>query len=284
MGTPVETRPLEETAPLRPAQARTETLPLSRGARVRRVLAPRDRLLQVVLLVTVLGVWEWAGRHTASYTFAPPSSVVPAARQMIASGELQHAMVNSLTALLGGFGLAAVVGIGVGFAMGWWRIFGRTLDPFVSALYVVPIASLVPAVIIWLGLGFPARVLVIFLFALFEILINAYAGVKNIDPALVDVARTFGAKRTDLLRRVVLPGSLPFVFTGLRMGASRAVKGMVLAEMLFAISGLGGLIIRYTNAFRMDRVFVAIIAIALIGVTLTWVIQLAERRALRWRS
>ena len=106
---------------------------------------------------------------------------------------------------------------------------------------------------------------------------------RNVDPALVDVARTFGARRTDLLRRVVLPATLPFVFTGLRMGASHAVKGMVIAEMLFAVTGLGGLIIRYTNQSRMDHLYVAILAIALMGVALSALIQAAERRALRWQ-
>jgi ABC-type nitrate/sulfonate/bicarbonate transport system permease component len=284
VGADLETRVPEELlgAPGQ-AQARTEIVPIPPRARIVRALAPHERMRQVALFAVVLGAWELAGRHTSSYTFAPPSSVVPAARQMLATGELQHAMVGSLTALLSGFALAAVVGIGVGYSMGWWRAFGRTLDPFVSALYVVPVAALVPAVIVWLGLGFSARVLVIFLFSLFEILLSAYSGVKNVDPQLVDVARTFGAGRGALLRRVVLPATLPFVFTGLRMGASRAVKGMVLAEMLFAVTGLGGLIIHYTQAFRMDRVFVAIIVIVIYGLVLTALVQGAERWALRWR-
>jgi ABC-type nitrate/sulfonate/bicarbonate transport system permease component len=137
---------------------------------------------------------------------------------------------------------------------------------------------------VWLGLGLGARVLVIFLFAVFEPLLNSYAGAKSVDPLLVDVARTFGAGRRDLGRKVVLPASLPFVLTGLRMAASRAVKGMILAEMLFSVTGHGGLLIRYAGQFRIDRVLVVIVTVALLGVALTGAVQAVERAALRWRA
>jgi ABC-type nitrate/sulfonate/bicarbonate transport system permease component len=266
------------------APARIERRRLPLRARLRRLAAPRDRLLQLALLAAVLGVWEAYGRRTQNFTFAPPSRVVAAARDMVASGELQNAVTESLVALLLGFAFAAVVGIGLGYAMGWWRTLGRTLDPFVAALYVVPIATLVPAMIIWFGIGLTSRVVVIFLFAVFEILLNAYAGVKNVDPLVLDVARTFGARRIDLVAKVVFPATLPFIFVGLRIGASRAIKGMVLAEMLFAVTGLGALIIENAAAFRMDRVFVAVLAVALMGILLTAIVLAAERYVMRWRE
>jgi len=246
-------------------------------------VAPRDRTYQLLLGVAVLAAWEYWGRRADDFVFAPPSSLLPAAREMISSGELPHALADSLVALVIGFTLAAVSGTAIGLAMGWSRRFGRTLDPYVSALYVVPIASLVPAIIVWFGLDLAARVIVIFLFAVFEILLSAQAGVRNVDPSFVDVARTFGAPRRDVLRKVVLPASLPFVFVGLRMGASRAVKGMVLAEMLFAVTGLGGLIVEDSTRFRIDRVLVVVLTLALIGVALGAAVQALERRVLRWR-
>lgn len=266
------------------ATARIERRRLSLRARLRRLAAPRDRFLQLALLAVVVGVWEAYGRRTQNFTFAPPSRVVAAARDMVASGELQNAVTESLVALLLGFAFAAVVGIGLGYAMGWWRTLGRTLDPFVAALYVVPIVTLVPAMIIWFGIGLTSRVVVIFLFAVFEILLNAYAGVKNVDPLVLDVARTFGARRIDLVAKVVFPATLPFIFVGLRIGASRAIKGMVLAEMLFAVTGLGALIIENAAAFRMDRVFVAVLAVALMGILLTAIVLAAERYVMRWRE
>jgi NitT/TauT family transport system permease protein len=168
--------------------------------------------------------------------------------------------------------------------MGWWTVVGRTLDPLVSALYVVPIVALVPAMIIWFGLGLTSRVVVVFLFGVFEILLNAYAGVKNVDPYILDVARTFGASRRDLLRKVVFPATLPFLFVGLRMGASRALKGMIVAEILFAVTGLGRLIILNAAAFKMSRVLVVALTVAAVGILLTAIIQGVERRVMRWRA
>ena len=266
------------------APARIERRRLPLRARLLRLAAPRDRLFQLGLLAAVLGVWEALGRRASNFTFAPPSRVVSAAREMVASGELQDAVTESFVALLLGFAFAALAGIAIGYAMGWWRTVGRTLDPFVAALYVVPIATLVPAMIIWFGIGLTSRVIVIFLFAVFEILLNAYAGVKNVDPLVLDVARNFGARRVDLLAKVVFPATLPFVFVGLRIGASRAIKGMVLAEMLFAVTGLGALIIENAAAFRMDRVFVAVLAVALMGILLTAAVLAVERYVMRWRD
>jgi ABC-type nitrate/sulfonate/bicarbonate transport system permease component len=260
-----------------------ETRRLSGRERLHRFVAPRVRIYQLGLLAVLLGVWEYVGRQSEGFTFAPPSSVVPAAREMISSGELGSAMTDSLVALLLGFALAALAGIGIGYAMGWWRTVGRTLDPFVAAMFVVPIASLVPVIIVWLGLGLASQVLVIFLFAVFEILLNAAAGVRNVDGAMIDVARSLGAGQRALLWRVAMPASLPFVFVGLRIGAARALKGMVLAEMLLAVSGLGALIIHYSAAFQMDKVLVAILGVVALGVLLQAMVVGAERWVMRWR-
>jgi len=262
---------------------RVERHRLSRRERIVRVVVPRERLWQLALLIAVLGAWEYVGRRSDRYTFAPPSSVISAAGDMIRSGQLQDAVVTSLSSLLLGFAAAGAFGVGLGFAMGAWRNLGRTLDPFVSALYVVPIVAVVPVIVAWVGLGLGAQVLVVFLFAVFEPLLAVYAGMKQIDPTLYDAALTMGARRGDLLRRVSLPAALPFVFVGLRMGASRAIKGMVLAQMLFALSGLGGLIVTSAQDFRIDRVLVAVVALSILGVLLSGAVQATERYALRWR-
>lgn len=265
-------------------QARTRTIRRSGRERAVRALAPRLRIYQVGVLVGALALWEWLGRRSPSYTFAAPSEVIAAAVDMAESGELQAAIGDSLVALLLGFGLAVVIGTAIGYALGWWRMLGRTLDPYVAALYVVPIAALVPVLIVWLGFGLSTTVVVSFLFAVFEPLIAAEAAVRSVDRGYVDVARTFGADTGQTARKVVLPATLPFVLPASRMAASRAVKGMVLAEMLVAVSGLGGIIIRSARSFRMDEVFVAIIVIAIIGVLLTSAVGAVERYLLRWRG
>ncbi len=263
--------------------SRTQVRRLTTRERAGRVLLPRIRVYQLMLLAALVGIWEFFGRRTADYVFAPPSEVVLALGSMVRSGELPTALADSMTALFLGYAIAAVIGIPFGFAMGWWRTLGRTVDPFVAALYVVPIVALVPAIVIWVGLGLAARVLIVALFCVFELLLSAYAGVRNLDPLLVDAARTLGARRGDLLSKVVLPATLPFLFVGLRVGASRALKGMVLAEILFAVTGLGGLIVKYTSAFRMDRVLAVVVVLALLGIALTSGIQAFERRVMQWR-
>jgi NitT/TauT family transport system permease protein len=276
------TRPPDATTAYAP-DARVVRRPLTWRARLLRGAAPALRLRQAGLLIALLAVWQIAGERSSSLTFAPPTAVVAAGADMIRSGELGRATLSSLGALLLGFGAAAAFSVSLGLAMGAWRDLGRTLDPFVAAFYVVPVAALVPVIVAVAGLGSGPRVVVIFLFAVFEPIVSISTGVRNIDPALYDAARTMGARRRDLLRRVTFPAALPFVFVGMRIAASRAIKGMVLAEMLFAVTGLGGLIIRSTSQFRMDRVFVAILAIVVLGLALTALVQAAERWALRWQ-
>lgn len=259
-----------------------ERIPL--GAAVRRKLFNWERLAQVGLLVVALIVWEIVGRRLGTFFLAPPSSLVAALREMLASGELVDAVLDSLSSLLAGFGLAVVVGIVTGFLMGWYGPVGRTLNPFVSAAYVVPTAALVPVFIIWFGLGFTARMVTVFLFSVFEIVISTYTGVRNVDPSLVNAARAFGANRRQLFTKVVSLASLPYIFAGLRMGASRAVKGMVVAELLFAVTGIGGVIQNAANYYRTDKVFVLVIVLAVIGVSIAALVQAIERWFTPWHQ
>jgi NitT/TauT family transport system permease protein len=143
---------------------------------------------------------------------------------------------------------------------------------------------LVPVIIIWFGLADTSRILVVVMFCVFEILVSTYTGVKNVDPMLIDVGRSFGAGRFGLFRKVVFFASLPYIFAGLRMGASRAIKGMVVAELLFAVTGLGGEIQTAANYYRTDIVFVYVIVIALLGVLMAGLIQLVERMVTPWRQ
>ncbi|PQE01815.1 ABC transporter permease [Mycobacterium sp. EPG1] len=249
---------------------------------LRRKLFSWERLVQVLLIVTLLTIWEITGRIVGDFFLAPPSQLPGAFWQMWETGELWRALLDSLSSLLVGFCLAIIVGITVGFFMGWYGPAGRTLNPFVSALYVVPTAALVPMFIIWFGLGFTARTVTVFLFCVFEILISTYTGVRNVDRNLVDAARAFGASRWQLFSRVVSYASLPYIFAGLRMGISRAVKGMVVAELLFAVTGLGGLISTAANYYRTDKVFVGVIVLAMLGVALAAAVQLLERRLMPW--
>lgn len=259
-----------------------EQIPI--GVLLRRRAFNWERLAQVTLLLVAIVTWELVGRRLGTFFLAPPSTLVTAFQEMVASGELVAAVLDSLTSLFAGYFLAVVIGIVTGFLMGWYGPVGRTLNPFVSAAYVVPTAALVPVFIIWFGLGFTARMVTVLLFCLFEIIISTYTGVRNVEPLLVDAARAFGANRRQLFAKVVSLASLPYIFAGLRMGASRAVKGMVVAELLFAVTGIGGLIQTAANYYRTDKVFVLVIVLAVIGVAMAALIQAVERWFTPWRQ
>ncbi len=255
---------------------------ISLATATRRTILSRTRLIQLGILVVVVIIWQVLGLQLGAFILAPPSSLFPALADLIGSGDLGKALLDSLGSLLLGFVIAAVVGIVVGVLMGWYRPFAKVINPFVSAGYVLPEAALVPIFIIWFGLGYESRVVTIFMFSVFEILLSTYAGVRGVDPLLISASRAFGAKQWQLFRYVAVPASLPHIFNGLRMGVSRAVKGMVVAELLFAVTGLGGLIQNAKNNYETDRLFVVVIIVALLGIILSALVEWLERVVAPW--
>lgn len=250
---------------------------LPRAVLVRRRLLSRDRLFQLLFAALFLGAWQVVGMREGDFFLAPPSSVVGAAADVVSSGEIWDAAASTAVGIVVGFAFAAVVGVAVGTLMGSYRPAAATLNPFVSAGYVIPEAAMVPLLIIWFGLGVTPRIIAVFLFAVFEITVSTYAGVRNVDSSLSEVARSFGASRVQLFRRVVLMAALPYIFAGLRMGAARAVKGMVVAELLFAATGIGGAIQDAANAYRTDKVMVYVIVITVMGIGFAGLVQAVER-------
>lgn len=258
---------------------------LSRGTALKRRVLSRDRLVQVLLVVVVLGVWQYVGKREGDFFLAPPTSVLDAGEEAISSGQMWDAVSDTMLGIVIGFAIAAVIGVVAGTLMGSYRMAASALNPVVSAGYVIPEAAIVPLLIIWFGLGMTPRIVAVVLFAVFEITVSTYAGVKNVDPTLSEVARSFGAKRLQVFRKVVFMAALPYVFAGLRMGAARAVKGMVVAELLFAATGIGGAIQDAANAYQTDKVMVFVIVITVLGVAFAGLVQLAERWWMRsWQG
>lgn len=253
----------------------------SRGSKAR-WRPGRVRVMQFALVVALLLAWELAGRRVGAFILAPPSALVAAFGRMLASGELLFALRNSLFGLLVGFTVAVVIGIPLGFLMGWYGPVATVLNPFVSALYAVPIAALVPLLIVWLGIGTLPRIVTIVLFAVFEIVIATYTAVKQVDGRLVEMARSYGASRGQLFRKVAFFDALPMIAAGIRIGAGRAIKGMVVAELLFAATGLGGLVSRYAAYYKTDQVLVVVVVVSLLGVALVTLLRRVEHRIAPW--
>lgn len=238
--------------------------------------------LRVASLLAVLAVWELWGRANpivASY----PSAIWTAFIELgFTENRLAPAFLVTLHGLVVGFAVAAVLGVAIGFAMGRIRLVDLILDPYVSALYATPRIALVPLLVLWVGIDFELRVTIVVLSAVFPIIINTYIGAKNVDRELLDTGRAFAASGWQLLTTVVVPGSLPYLFAGLRIGMARALVGIIVAEMTAAVTGTGQLIIQFGRFFQTDRLFVPVIILGIFSVVLAEVVYFLQRRATPW--
>lgn len=182
-----------------------------------------------------------------------------------------------------GIGIAAVVGIFVGLLLGGFRPFGRTMEVYVNALMATPRIAFIPLITVILGIFWEAKIFIIFLGAVMPIIVNTYAGVLNADGELVEMARSSGASRGQIFRRILLPGSLPFIVVGLRLGATIGLINTVVAELYVSVSGLGGLLSEYRSQFRMAQYSVIVVVLACIGILVTQSLRFIEARMDRWR-
>lgn len=238
--------------------------------------------LRVASVIAVLLLWEGFGRLEPRVASHPSAIVAAFVELAFVEDTLVSAFATTLHGLVVGFIIAAVLGVAIGFAMGRIRLVDLILDPYVSALYATPRIALVPLLVLWVGIDFELRVTIVVLSAVFPIIINTYIGAKAVDRDLLDAGRAFAANGWQLLTTVVVPGSLPYLFAGLRIGVARALVGIIVAEMTAAVTGTGQLIIQYGRFFQTDKLFVPIIILGLFSILLAELVYFAQRRATPW--
>jgi sulfonate transport system permease protein len=238
--------------------------------------------IRLLSLVVVLTIWQIFGAKIDQTLFTTPIAIAKAAVDMIASGELWNYLAPSLIVLLIGLSLAVVVGVLVGVLLARFWILDLALGVYITFLYSIPSVALVPLIVLWAGFETSAKVIILFLFAFFPMAINTYQGVKNVDPKLLEVGRSFRCSERQLWINIVLPGALPFIITGLRLAIGRGLIGMVLADLYTAISGIGYLIVRTAATYEVDKMFVPIVALGLLGVGLTAAVRFLETRVAPW--
>lgn len=242
-------------------------------------------LIRAVTLAVVLATWEIYGRSTNPALFAPFSAVVSAFVDMaVTSNELWTAALDSARAMIIGFAIAIPVGLAVGLAIGRYRTVEYVLDPYVSFLYALPMVVLIPLLIIWIGIGTPARIVIVFLECVFPIIINTIIGSKEVDRRLLDTASSFCASERQTVRTVVIPSMLPYIFTGLHVAIGTALVGMLLAEMLVVLRGLGGLIVTASNSYQPDRVMVTLLVLVAESLLLVGLMKRIRHRLIPWSS
>jgi NitT/TauT family transport system permease protein len=249
---------------------------------------PRARntawIIRTVAIVVVLAGWELVGRQVNPLFMSYPTAIARASVALIEDGELLTALASSLQTLLIGFVSASIIGILIGLFIGRYRSVDAATDWLVNALYATPLIAIIPLVILWFGLGDAAKLFIVTLLAVFPVLINTAAGVRNVPPALIDVSAAFAANERQVFIKIILPAALPFMMTGLRLGIGRAIIGMVAAEFFTAITGLGALIVKYGNQYDTASMFVPILMLMLLGVGLTAGVRYLEERIAPWRS
>jgi NitT/TauT family transport system permease protein len=237
-------------------------------------------------VIIFLTAWELVGNTFQLINpmfMSAPSLIANAAVQLFASGEIYHDLYVSGVELFWGYVLSALVAIPFGIMIGWYKKASYLFDPFVNSMNATPRVALLPLVIIWLGIGVLSKVGIIFLGAVFPILINTRDGVKTTPHNLLTAARSFGASEWILFKAVVLPSTIPFILTGLRLGLGRAIVGVMVGELYAATAGIGFMITVAGATFQTDKVFVGVLVFALTGMIGMEMLTRVERRFDKWR-
>jgi NitT/TauT family transport system permease protein len=237
-------------------------------------------------VIIFLLAWEAVGNWFALINpmfMSAPSLILRAAWQMFTSGEIYNDLYVSGIEFLWGYVLSIIVAIPFGIGIGWYKKFAYICDPFVNAMNATPRVALLPLVIIWLGIGILSKVGIIFLGAVFPLLINTRDGVKTTPANLLTAARSFGASEWQIFKAVVLPSTIPFILTGLRLAVGRALIGVMVGELYAATAGIGFMITVAGATFQTDKVFVGVAIFAISGMALTDLIDRFERRFDKWR-
>ena len=243
-------------------------------------------LVSTASVVAFLVVWQVAaarGWVNARYT-SSPSQVLAAALDIAHHDDFLHHAWISFSAF--GLGFAAALGFGLplGLALGTSRRLRLFVDPPMMALYTAPRLTLLPILIIWLGIGAASKIAVVFLGAVFPIIVNATAGVREADPRLVQAARAFGGSRIETMIKVLVPGALPAILLGVRLAIGRGVLSVVVGEMFVSEAGIGHQIMNYGEAMQVGHLMVYAFAISLFGYALTILVGLIEDHVRSRRS
>ena len=235
---------------------------------------------------SVLGfllLWEWAARVPISFNFPSPGATVVAMLALLRSGALLAATATSLQSLALGFGAALAVGVPLGLLMGVVRPIGRVARVYLDLLIALPAAALVPLVILSVGVNIVSSAVIVFVFSVPFVAMNAYGGVRDVRPRLVEMARAFDASRWQVFVRIVLPSATPMLLAGIRYALSRAFVGLIVAELLLSPFGLGRLIMAARSMFEHDRMFATVLWTLLLSGAALAALARVEARLLRWR-
>lgn len=241
-----------------------------------------DRVITAASIAAVLIFWEVVGRQVNPLFASYPSAIAGKMVSMTLDGRLPQALIESMQPFVVGFVLAAVSGIVFGLLLGRSRGLEAAVGLFITAGNAMPLIAVVPLYILWFGLGFTVKVAIITTLSFFPICISTWNGVKALPKSLIEVGESFVGSRRDILTKIVLPASVPYVMAGLRLAVGKAIIALVVAEFFTALSGLGGIILTAANNFDTSEMFAPIIVLLAIAILLNWGAEWLERRIAPW--
>lgn len=244
----------------------------------------RPILLRCLGLLVLLAVWQWYGSTVNPLLFATPVKVAQAFVRLLRNGELGEAALVSARPFVIGLVLAVVVGIVVGTLLARFRVLQETVMLLVTGLYSIPAVALVPLLILWFGLGVTSKTAVVFLLAVFPVLFSTFDGIRSVSSSHADAARAYGASEWQTVRTVTVPAAVPFIMSGFRQSTGRALIGLIVGELFTGISGLGGLIVSYTNSLQMANVLAVVALLGMVGMFLMGSGSWLERKVAPWKE
>ncbi|HEY2229860.1 MAG TPA: ABC transporter permease [Xanthobacteraceae bacterium] len=266
------------------AEARRRAIDVGEQARLS--ARRRDRILSIASPLGLLLAWELAAdTGLIDIRFFPaPSAIIAKLVEMARSGEITENVLISLQRIALGFLLGGVPAIVIGIAMGIWRPIRAIVDPLIVATYPIPKSSLLPLILLIFGLGEMSKVVMVAIGVFYPMAINATAGVLQINQIYLDVGKSFKASPWDTFRTIALPGALPFIMTGVKLGAGLALILIAIAEMVGAKSGIGYMIWSAWETFAVAKMYVGLFVIALIGFAISLILNEIERWLIRWKA
>ncbi len=242
----------------------------------------RGYALRIVSVAAVLALWQAVGSQMDPILLSTPTAVARSFVLILTQGVLLKAFLASAVDLVVGFGLALVIGISMGILMGRYRVVEELLDPYVSFFNATPLVALLPLVIIWLGISVWARMFFVFILSIWSVLVNTLEGIKNVNRGLMEVGMSFGLSEAQLVRAISVPGAIPYILAGVRVGMGKAIIGMIIGEMSIQLAGLGGLVQHYGDIFQTGRLLAVIMCTSLFGVVAVAILHLIQAQFFPW--
>ena len=237
---------------------------------------------RLLVLAVVASVWQVYAITADNLLIPTFTETMAGTAELVTTPETYEAFIASIAALVLGFAISLVLGIFFGHAAARYHQFEGFIDPYLNILLVTPMAALIPILFMSLGLGLESRVLLVVVFSIPVIIVNARAGIRQVDPALIEMATSYGANERQIWRRILLPGALPAIMTGVRLGIGRAVTGMVIVELLMVSVGIGNIILEARGFFRAGELYGAVILVVIEALILVSIVRWVERRLAPW--